>query len=482
VIVRLRLPAVLLAIAALGAPASAPAALQPERSRPQVNAKGTLVQLKGRSGCLVDRSAARRGCTSVRALAGPGPFLGSNAVAISPDGRNVYVASSRSDAIAVFRRHARTGRLRQAAGTAGCVAARGAGGCARGRALGGPNSVAISADGGTVYATSVRSDAVLAFRRNRSTGGLRQLAGSGGCVAGRTIPGCATGRALDGPDVVGVSPDGRNVYVGAFAGNAIAVFTRDTSTGALSQPTDASGCIVDAPAAGCSDGIGLGAPEGLAISPDGASVYVAAARSNSVAVFSRDASTGALAQATDGTGCIAAGPLAGCTTGVQLAGANAVAVSPGGDSVYVTSLESNSLTTFDRAPATGQLTQKSGTSACAIYLLAVGCSLGRALSAPEGVVVSPDGANVYATAFRSGAVDVFDRDAGSGAVMQKPRRPGCVIARRTPGCTRGRALLGVSSIAVSPDGRHAYSAAFKSNSIGVFKRIKAARPRGKDGP
>ena len=44
-------------------------------------------------------------------------------------------------------------------------------------------------------------------------------------------------------------------------------------------------------------------------------------------------------------------------------------------------------------------------------MLAVGCSLGRAMSAPEGLAVSPDGANVYVAAFTSGAIDVFDRDA-----------------------------------------------------------------------
>jgi DNA-binding beta-propeller fold protein YncE len=40
----------------------------------------------------------------VRVLDGPAPFLGSEAIAISPDGKNVYVASSKSDAIAVFKR------------------------------------------------------------------------------------------------------------------------------------------------------------------------------------------------------------------------------------------------------------------------------------------------------------------------------------------------------------------------------------------
>jgi sugar lactone lactonase YvrE len=182
--------------------------------------------------------------------------------------------------------------------------------------------------------------------------------------------------------------------VGAFIGNAVATFARDGSTGTLTQPTDTTGCMVNAPTDGCTTGLALAAPEGLAISADGNSVYLASAVSNALGVLSRNPSTGALTQATDGTGCIVNSPLAGCTTGTQLGGANAVTVSPDDDNVYVTSLLSNSLTTFDRAPSTGQVTQQTGTSACVVYVLAIGCSLGRAFSAPEGLAVSSDGASV----------------------------------------------------------------------------------------
>jgi DNA-binding beta-propeller fold protein YncE len=473
-----------LALVGLAVPAGAFGATKP--ARPQVSAVGSLAQLPGKAGCLVDRSRPAKGskapkrCKRVRALGGPAPFLGSNALAISGDGRNVYVASSRSDAIAIFERNARTGKLTQRSGARGCVALRGASGCAKARGLDGPNSVAVSADGRSVYATSLISDAVTSFRRNRRTGALTQLRGASGCLANRTTPGCATGRALDGPDVVAVSPDGENVYVGAFVGNALAVLDRDASSGALTQPSDATGCIVDAPVAGCATGLALASPEGMAISGDSDSVYVATAVGNAVGAFARDPSTGALTQATDGSGCIVDSALAGCTTGTQLAGANAVAVSPGGGDVYVTALLSNSVTSFTRAATTGVLTQKAGTSACAIYVLAVGCSLARALQAPEGIAVSPDGASVYAAAFKSGAIGAFDRDAGSGGLIQKRNKRGCVSSRPAPDCVRARGLLGASALAVSPDSRFVYSAAFRSNAIGVFKRITAARPRGKD--
>src|SRR6476646_2680907 len=344
--------ATLAALAVLALPASASAATAKQKQEAR---QGTLVQLPGEQGCLVDRSKPSSGCGLARALKGPGPFMGSGAIALSPDGKNVYVASSKSDAIATFRRDARGGTLTQLKGAAGCIAVKGA---------------------------------------------------SAGCISGLPVPVCAAGRALLGPDVIVISPSGSNVYVGSFFGNAVAVFDRDRASGALTQPGDAGGCIAEA-TSGCAVGIALGAPEGMAISGDGASLYVASALSNAVVTLARDRSTGTLTQATDGSGCIVNSPLTGCATGVQLSGANAVAFNPGGD-VYVTSLFSNSVTSFTRS-STGGLTQKKGTFGCLVWLRAVGCSFGRALRAPEGLAVSPDGANVYAAAFANSAIAVLDR-------------------------------------------------------------------------
>jgi DNA-binding beta-propeller fold protein YncE len=456
------------AVVALALPASASAVTTPQRHHQQAPKSGTLSQLPGAHGCLVDRSTKPAGCGTARALKGPGPFMGSRAVAVSPDGKNLYVASSKSDAIAIFKRNARTGTLTQPPGVAGCIAAKG-GGCATAVGLDGPNSVAVSPDGLNVYVTSRASNTIGVFHRNRSTGALSQLPGAAGCTSGLPVPVCASGRALVGPDVVIVSPDGVNVYVGSFFGNAVAVFDRDRASGALTQPGDSAGCIAEA-IAGCTTGLALGAPEGMAISGDGANVYVATALSNAVVVLARDQSTGTLTQAPDGSGCIVNGALPGCTTGVQLSGANAVAFNPGGD-VYVTSLFSDSVTSFSRS-SSGGLTQRKGTFGCLVYLRATGCSFGRALVAPEGLAISPDGDNVYVAAFATGAIAVLDRGKKSGTVSQVPGRVGCVAPRSVPGCTRGRALRGVSSIALSPDGRYLYSTSFGSNAVDIFRRNK----------
>lgn len=153
-----------------------------------------------------------------------------------------------------------------------------------------------------------------------------------------------------------------------------------------------------------------------------------------------------------------------------MSGANAVAVSPDDDDVYVTSLFSNSVTSFSRSGSNGVLAQKAGTSGCLVYLRAVGCSFGRALIAPEGLALSPGGENVYVAAFETGAIAVLDRNPKAGSVAQKPGSAGCLAPRSVPGCTPARALNGVSSIALSPDGRYLYATSFESNAVDVFRR------------
>jgi DNA-binding beta-propeller fold protein YncE len=459
--------AALMALVVLALPAGATGAPKPAAKK--APKPGTLTQLAGKRGCLVDRSAKAGSCGKARALAGPGPFMGSRAIAVSPDGKHVYVASSKSDAIAIFVRDRRTGVLTQAKKAGGCIAAKGAGGCAVAIGLDEPNSVAISANGRSVYATSRAANSISTFARNPKTGALRQLPPPlAGCISGVSLPGCATGLALLAPDVVVVSPDGNNVYVGSFFGNSVAAFSRNPQTGGLAQLAGSAACIAEA-TAGCATGIALNSVEGLAISGDGSGVYAATALSNAVVTLSRNAGTGALAQAGDGSGCIVESTLTGCTLGRELSGANAVAVSPDGDGVYATSLFSNSITSFGRNASSGVLTQREGTGGCLIYLRSAGCSFGRALVAPEGLTVSPDGRNVYVAAFKTGAIAVLNRGQ-AGSVAQKPGAAGCLAARSLAGCTSARALKGVSSVALSPDGRYLYSTSFESDAVDVFRR------------
>jgi DNA-binding beta-propeller fold protein YncE len=474
----------LFALLALPGVAAAAKEQPPTAQPPEATATGSLQQLPGRLGCLAQGPAAKKVCAPARALKGPGPFMGSRAIAVSPDGKNVYVASGGSDAVAVFTRESGTGALTQPKGKGGCVAVKAVDGCGPAVGLIAPNSVAVSPDGKNVYATARDGAALLTFHRNRKTGALKQLPPSAsGCISGLPIPGCTTGRALKGPDVVVITADGKNVYVGDFFGNAVVSFSRAAGSGALTQLPGAEGCIADGGGEGCTAGIALGSIEGLAVSRGGTAVYAAAAVSNAVDVLTRNSSTGALGQAAT-TGCITNAPLTGCIQGYQLSGANAVAVSPVGATVYATSLFSNSVTTFDPSEGGVRLTQPArvigentppglgNPEGCLVWLRAPGCSFGVAMQAPEGIAVSPKGESVYVVAYLTGAIDVLDRDTESGTVTQKPGERGCLSSKSTPDCARGRALAGAGSVAVSPDGRNVYSTAQKSNAVDVFRRIE----------
>ena len=149
--------------------------------------------------------------------------MGSRAIAVSPDGKNVYVASSKSNAIAIFGRNAETGALIQPRGRRLRRRQRGR------RLRQGDRARRPQLGRGQPQRPHRLRDLAHQqldhrFRRNAKTGALRQLPPAAGCISGLPIPGCAAGRALLGPDVVVVSPDAENVYVGSFFGNAVAVF------------------------------------------------------------------------------------------------------------------------------------------------------------------------------------------------------------------------------------------------------------------
>jgi DNA-binding beta-propeller fold protein YncE len=135
-------------------------------------------------------------------------------VAVSPDNRNVYVAAYRSDAVAIFDRDPRSGSLEQKSGRAGCVA-RDHRSCAEAKLLTGPEAVTVSPDGRNVYVATDPNNAVLVFDRDRSSGALRLKRGQDTCVSVdgpnndcAITPGVGVG---DSPNSVAVSSDGRNV-------------------------------------------------------------------------------------------------------------------------------------------------------------------------------------------------------------------------------------------------------------------------------
>ena len=384
---------------------------------PAAWAVGELSQQAGTAGC-VSQSGTGGACQTGNALGGA---IG---VAQSPDGKNVYVASQTADAVAILDRNATTGALTQKAGTAGCISESGTGGtCQDGTALKQPVGIAVSPDGKTVYVASIVSSAVAILDRNTTTGALSQKPDPAGCISedgadyGAGLFGvCQTGKALVNAAAVAVSADNKSVYATGAASSAIAVLDRDTGTGALTAKAGTAGCVSEdgterpgGAGGACQDGTGLANARGIAISPNDHSVYVASYDSDAVTIFDRDTTSGQLTQKVGAAGCVSEAGGA-YQDGKALDAVGDVTVSPDGKSVYATSINSDAVAILDRNTTSGALTQKAGIAGCVSDSGSGGaCQDGKALVGAQDVAVSSDGKRVYVASGDSGALAVLNR-------------------------------------------------------------------------
>jgi len=403
-------------------------------------------------------------------------------VAVSPDGRDVYVASFYAG-LAAFDRDAATGALDQQDGAAACFTDPWTSDeCTAGRALDGAIDVAVSPDGQNVYVAAARDDALAVFDRDPESGALIQKAGSAGCVWRRaTSESCAGGNGLRSASQVTVSPDGNSVYVAASYDSSVATFSRDQATGVLSQEPGSAGCILspvdphdlDAP---CAPARAVGGPGAVAISPDGKSAYIPARGSNAVAVFDRDPASGALNQKTGTAGCISeTGSSGTCIDGVGLSSPSAALVSPDGENVYVAA--GDTVAVFDRDQATGALTQKAGSGACISQSNQVApCAAATGgLGLAARLATTADGRNIYVASVGSNAVAVLDRDLDTGVLSQRPGSAACIAGNaKDPACAEGVGLVEPRAVAVSPDGQNVYTAS--NSGVAVFDRDDGISP------
>src|ERR1019366_4674968 len=156
----------------------------------------------------------------------------------------------------------------------------------------------------------------------------------------------APGTPLTGVDGVAVSPDGKSVYVASFGADTITHFFaapqgQITYDGCVSDD-GSGGLCVDAPGTPLTD------PNGVAVSPDGKSVYAASFAAGTVTHFFA-APQGQISY----DGCVSdtgSGGLCADAPGTPLTGASAVAVSSDGKSVYVTSFSADTIANFSAAP------------------------------------------------------------------------------------------------------------------------------------
>ena len=366
---------------------------------------------------------------------------GATDVAVSPDGLHVYVASYIASAVSIFSRNLSTGALTYvnqvrngSGGVSGIAAAFG---------------VAVSPDGNNVYVASPNNSATTVFSRDASTGLLTWIESQN----------TSTLASLSGVITLATSPDGKNVYAvtGSGSPTGLVVFTRSSSDGRLTYAqnfkdnvSDVSGitnalgqgfsptasaiknvCVSNdgsflyitsstdnavmvfirntgtgllTPSAVVSDGVGgvagITGASSLVLSPDNRFLYVAGQTADSVAVFSRNAGTGALTYI---------GKVTQNDPGItSLDGARSLAVSPDGKTLYVSAIVSNSVTAFSRDDTTGLLTLETVASQ--------GVGGVDGLGSVSGMMADSQSRNLYAAGQTAGAVVVFRLPAPSVTV------------------------------------------------------------------
>ena len=237
-------------------------------------------------------------------------------VTASPDGSHIYVVSTFDNTLVVFSRDRISGELTfvefEQDGVDGVDG------------LDTPQDLTVSPDGSHVYVVSVVDDSLVVFSRERTSGELTFVEFEQDGVNG--VDG------LHNPRGVTVSPDGDHVYVVSSLDDSVAVFNRDGISGELT--------FVEFEKDGVNGVDGLDTPQDVTVSPDGSHVYVVSRDDDSVAVFSRDGTSGELTFVEfeqDGV------------NGVDgLDDAYSVAVSPDRSHVYVVSIDDNSIAVFSR--------------------------------------------------------------------------------------------------------------------------------------
>ena len=366
--------------------------------------------------------------SQVDGAAGVDGLDGAEGVAVSADGKHVYATGESEDAVAVFTRNATTGQL-----TFVEVHFDGASGV---DGLDGAREVIVSRDGQHVYVGGNIDDAVAVFDRDTTTGQLTFVEfvqdGVGGVDVG----------ALNAVFDLAESPDGRHIYVASSAGAAVAVFSRDATTGQLT--------FVEALFDGV-DVTNLNQAQGVVVSGDGAHVYVTGRLDDTVNVFDRDPTTGQLTLAqevTDGSGGV---------DGIN--GVRSVTLSPDGKNLYTAAFDGDEVAVFTRDdnPA-------SGTYGELAYVenFVDGSGGVDGLDFAADVKVSADGANVYVVGQNDNALAVFSRNPATGQLT--------FVEALMDGAAGGDSLEAPRRLALSGDGRHVYVSAHTDDALTLFSR------------
>jgi hypothetical protein len=303
---------------------------------------------------------------------------------------------------------------------------------------------AVSPDGSFVY--TVPANGRIDWYHTSSAGYLESdtasCLGPAGCTAIRGVTVSA----------IAMSPDGHFVYGTGWEG--IAVFSRDATTGALTQLAGTNGCVTETAVTGCGLARGVGTATAPVVSPDGSALYVVGSGAD-VASFAIGGS-GALTQPAGTAGCVATAAAAagdGCATALDPLFAPTDIV-PVGTSVYVRSLSVNDVAAFQvltQGPGAGELTQHAAPAGCFNGTGDGGCATVRAPST-AALTASADGSRLYLSNEGTIGFGVVDRNTGTGALSQPAGAAGCLLPSAADGCTASAASGDIGPVTPLADG------------------------------
>ena len=342
-----------------------------------------------------------------------------------------------------------------------------------------------SPDGKFVYDVAQQGDLDI-FSRDPSTGALAYVgcvSGGGDCDVG--VDDLTNVNGMNNPQEMAISPDGASLYVVTAGGNALVEFTRNQSTGALTWDR----CFSSTGASGCTAAFALDNPYGVAVSPDGTSVYTTSGNDSAISLFPRNPNTGLL---TGAHSCITTNSsYVGCgttTNSGDLLNPLTVQVSPDGNNVYVAAggvSGPGDVVEFSRNPSTGALLQLSGANSCITTGTSqypnCGTTDGTGFDGgTEDLAISPDGKNVYLNAFGDNGVIELSRNAATGALTQLPAPNACLAEETSPSgspfsCTQPPypqeyGTAGALGVAISPDGLDVYVSGAEDNAVASLSR------------